>query len=565
MTTAIANPFDSALSTYSTLQGIDQRKQTLAIQQAEFDNKLQQQQFENGRQLQADQRVQTEKDRALDRDAVQAADYAYKGAQSNGASEVPISNLPDRAQKLLINYGLAKTRLTSAGTEEHVVDPSKLTPEVLKEISPVYRDATPEQVKSISDSFGTLIHRLNAYGQEQGPTQQRRILTEKDDPEMFAAFNTALAPSINKGLDDSVAEKRVKAAVVNDDGTVSFEVESIGKDGKSLGMAPVTYGRANGDPNSMVMRVPITEMYRYFEVNKELGDRLGAQLVALGDDTPIKEQAASLKSQRVSKALDGVSLGDDQQTAASRLKLVKALTAGGEVSVTDAISTAKLAIPDKAPKEIDLGKHVTYEQNGYKITEGYVSDGQGGLTWGIKGRNKIKEPKERNGDLTPKQLRDIKEKAKKSVDLSLSRWRAEKKILDGNPDDPDQQARTMAAAEDYAAQVDSYTEDVGSAYNPGKNIVAETGGQIKGAPARKAEETAVAQLKRGAITLDDLRKAGWKNEPAIQKVAKEAGVEYVMPPQYRKPAPALTPQPAHSTAAKRKMSPSAQAVANKYR
>jgi hypothetical protein len=326
--------------------------------------------------------------RKTDLNEMQSLAYAQKQAELKG-EDIDFGSLRPKQQEFAKKLGLIRQRVNTDGSTSLLLDNDKLQdPQVLRKLSPIYADLDDAGAANVTNAFGVLSNKFAQYSTSKGVLRPGGVyITEQQDPELFEAANIALAPSINKNLDSKIAQKRLTGMALNPDGTLSFEVELVGHDGKSLGKAPITYDRANGNPNSAVLQVPTVSVREYIEANKKLGEVLAAERVRLGDDAPLKEQDESIKN---AKAIKEVNAAIDKLPDGERKDALKAIAVPLQ---TPGVSPAlgKIVSEEALPEKPDPAKHFTYEKDGYKITEGYVSDGKGGLKWGVKGKNRIKE------------------------------------------------------------------------------------------------------------------------------------------------------------------------------
>jgi hypothetical protein len=286
-----------------------------------------------------------------DLDDAQALNFQVNQAMLNGDSVLPLEKLNPYGQKYVQDRGLVKQRVNSEGKTDLVIDGSKMSADDLANISPVYAGLDDAGRAATAISFKVLNQKLQQYSQTAAAQPGKAgYVTEKQDPELFRAANIALAPSINKGLDDEIASKRLAGITINPDNSLSFEVECFDKDGKSLGKAPVTYGRANGDPNSTVLTVPGVALQGYVESNQALGDALMAERARLGDDAPIKDQDAKIKAKAIGKMLDKIDVSDAGDNAQAQIKVAKGLVGDGAATLPEALSVAKMVRPDRQPR-----------------------------------------------------------------------------------------------------------------------------------------------------------------------------------------------------------------------
>jgi hypothetical protein len=572
----MGNPLDSAVQSFQGLHAIDNEDKALALSQQSHDLAKQQfaasqaaLQFQQNRQTAEDVRSQGVYDagqaaiqKKNDLDTTQALGYNVANAQAANQTEIPYESQTPAVQNLAVNNGYVNTRVAPDGSGNvQTIDTAKLTTGDLQSLSPIYAGKSAPEVAELAGNLGTVRNNLDTIKGDMEANPQKyangMVMTQAQYPELFDALNKAVAPQVNKGLDDTIVKKEVNTAVINPDGTISLQVESFDADGGSLGNAPVTVGRSNGDPSSVVMKIPAQSLYDYIDVNEQLGQQIKAKQIELGDDAPLKVQTAEAKSKKLADALTPEMMGADSSLdpgAQNRMALVKSLVGGG-IDTPTAIQAAKLIHPDRIPKVFTSVKNVI-GPNGEIGTA--AMDGTNGKidmsTW-----TKTKEPVDpgvaaANRTAATQAAKEAAENRKRDqavvdkASSTIAQLGKEAKGLYG-ADLIAKNQEIAAATEDYVKATAAYSANNGGSYDPtsGTNtVIAKAATSAVNTEQQKPAVDFLKGIKGGEKVQpgspDGLRKTGW-SESAIQAACATAKVPYTPPPSAA-PPPALTRQQA---------------------
>jgi hypothetical protein len=578
----MGNPIAEGIQTYQVLRDMDIQDQQLAMQKQSHELAQQQMvnqqaalRFQQGREVRADQLAeethqgnQAAIQKKNELDATQSVGYSVNNAQAAGQHEVDYNSWTPAQQKVAEDNGWVNTRIHTDGSKVQTIDTSKIDVDGAQQISPIYRDKSAPEAEQIRQGLAVVRSHLDQIAGDMKANPQKyangAVITREQAPTLFAALNHAIAPSVNKGLDDNIARKEVNTAVINPDGTVSLQVESFDSDGGSFGHAPVTYGRSNGDPESIVMKIPAASLYDYIDINEQLGQQIKAKQVELGDNAPLVEQTAAAKSKRLADGLTPGMMGADSNLdpgAQNRMALVKHLASSG-VEPAIAMQAGKLVHPDRVPKTFTAVPNVAL---GGKLGTAPMDGTTGAID--MSKWQETKQPADptaareaaRGAREDARDKRDQIKTAKAAVDSSKQRLQKAQEAIKGafGSGLDAAQEQLVAASADYTQAAADFKETAGYKYDPiggGASQVAvsakaaQTATRIKPLTdilkANKPEGGALSRMFDGkgdiAKFLESARAKGWA-ESDIQQAAKTAGVPYSPPKGAITPAATRTP------------------------
>ena len=262
----MGNPLAEGFQTYAALRNMDIQDQQLAMQQQSHADQQAALQFSQGRQVKEDVRLQASHEAALatakrkvDGDVTKSVGYAVQEALDSGQEEIDFNSWTPAQQKWAEDNGRVNTRIKTDGSQARTINVSNVGVGDAQQISPIFNGKSLEEVAGITKHLGTVRSHLDQITEDMQANPQKYAngirISREQSPELFTALNAAIAPQVNKGLDDRIERKDVSGAIINPDGSVSVEVESFGKDGTSFGRAPVTYGRGNNDPGGIPLQI----------------------------------------------------------------------------------------------------------------------------------------------------------------------------------------------------------------------------------------------------------------------------------------------------------------------
>jgi len=548
----MANPLDSAVASFQGLHTIDNEDAALALSRQSHDLAKQQfasqqaaLQFQQARETASDQRTADAAQRGLDQNTGQALQYNVTNAQNAGQDAINYDDLPAAQQ----DYG-DKVGAFNTGIK---VDPSKMTVMDLKNASPVFAGMDQPQIAQAQVDLQTMKTSVeNAASQLEsgpnlpsGPTNKGKVFTAAQDPAFFDAFNRTLVGQVNKGLDDRVASKKAVSMVYNPDHTVSVEVESFDKDGDSLGLAPVTYGRENGNPDSEVLKIPATSFYDYLDTNGKAAEAINAQLIQDGDNGPMTRQQEATESGRALKALLNIPEGERTDKEKTMVTLLQ-----GKASLAQAHTIGSMRL-DKTDPALQYHENVLgadgkphivgRDRNGKIVTDSvqYVKpdkpDALAVLAAGQVATNQRMDKADDKSaiDKIGQRVTHLQDKYEKATGRD--------KVTIGK--------QITKAKDDYSRSTAAFQKNWKRPYDPESDNIEEATANVASDQNATRIAPAVKSLKSG-MSLNDLRAAkpglygGW-NEADLQNAALSAGVPYT-PPRSSAPAlaPSLKPAPA---------------------
>jgi len=512
----MGNPLAEGFQTYAALRNMDIQDQQLEMQKQSHVDQQAALRFSQDRQVKEDVRLQASHDAALatnqrkiEGDVTRSVGYAVQGALDSGQNEIDYNAWTPAQQKWAEDNGRVNTRIKTNGSQAKTINISNFGVNDAQQISPIFSGKSPEEVSAITQGLGVVRSHLDRITGDMQANPQKYAsgirITREQSPELFGALNIAIAPQVNKGLDDRIAKKEVSGAVVNPDGSVSVEVESFGKDGRSMGRAPVTYGRGNGDPASIVMTIPAASLYKYIEVNEQLGQQIKARQIELGDDEPIKEQQSRGEIRKAMKAIESIPEGERSE---KRNIMYAGLKAGLKFPESNSLAALR---PDKVYRDPKVewmgvpGKPAL--EQAYRDGVAVPED-----KGGVRQRFAPHAPKEPKTDIERRtairQDRQTIKDASRRIDAERAVL-AKLKAAAPDMDHEEQQAIIDAAINDYQTLTAEYKTDWSEEYDPSGHKVAA----IKGvAETAQANSKTTARIKPLVEAFKET--GGFRSDPA---------------------------------------------------